>query len=91
MINKLTLQSIINKYYLGENESVKWDIKDKILTINFMSPNKEVIGELVHENFDLEDSELAVYETKKLLNLLNITTGDVLLELEKTHKVYTKF
>ena len=67
MINKLTLQSIINKYYLGENESVKWDIKDKTLTINFMSPNKEVIGELVHENFDLEDSELAVYETKKLL------------------------
>ena len=43
MINKLTLQSIINKYYLGENESVKWNIKDKILTINFMSPNKEVI------------------------------------------------
>ena len=90
MINKLTLQSIINKYYLGENESVKWDIKDKTLTINFMSSNKEVIGELVHENFDLEDSELAVYETKKLLNLLNITTGYVLLELEKTHKVYTK-
>jgi hypothetical protein len=90
MINKITLQSIINKYYLGENESVKWDINDKILTIKFMSSNKEVIGNLVHNNFDLEDSELAVYETKRLINLLNITTGDVLLELEKTHKVYTK-
>ena len=81
-------RATLSDRYLGENESVKWDIKDKTLTINFMSPNKEVIGELVHENFDLEDSELAVYETKKLLNLLNITTGDVLLELEKTHKIF---
>jgi hypothetical protein len=44
MINKLVLQSIINKYYLGENESVKWKIKDKTLSIDFISPNKEVIG-----------------------------------------------
>jgi|TARA_Y100000389_G_C17397766_1_gene483571 hypothetical protein len=90
MINKLTLQSIINKYYLGENESVKWDIEDKVLTVKFMSANKEVIGELTHTNFDLEDSELAIFDTKKLINLLNITTGDVLVELEKTHKVFTK-
>ena len=90
MINKLTLQSIINKYYLGENESVKWDIEDKTLEIKFMSLNKEVIGKLVHKNFDLEDSELAIFDTKKLLSLLNITTGDILLELEKTHKIFTK-
>ena len=90
MINKLTLQSIINKYYLGENESVKWDIEDKTLEIRFMSANKEVIGGLTHTNFDLEDSELAIFDTKKLINLLNITTGDVLVELEKTHKIFTK-
>ena len=90
MINKITLQSIINKYYLGENESVKWEIEDKTLTIKFMSANKEVIGSLTHTNFDLEDSDLAIFDTKKLQNLLNITTGDVLLELEKTHKIYTK-
>ena len=90
MINKLTLQSIINKYYLGENESVKWDIEDKTLEIRFMSANKEVIGGLTHTNFDLEDSELAIFDTKKLINLLNITTGDVLVELEKTYKIFTK-
>ena len=28
MINKLTLQSAINKYHLGEIESVKWTVKD---------------------------------------------------------------
>lgn len=90
MINKLTLQSVINKYYLGENESVKWEIEDKVLTTQFMSANKEVIGELTHTNFDLEDSELAIFDTKKLINLLSITSGDVLLELEKTHKTFTK-
>ena len=59
MINKLVLQAAINKYYLGENESVKWNIENKTLTINFMSINKEVIGKIVCQNIDIEDCELA--------------------------------
>lgn len=90
MVNKLVLQSVINKYYLGENESVKWKIKDKTLTIDFMSVNKEVIGKIVHQNFDVEDSELAIFDTKKFLNLLGITQGDLIFTLEKGKNVYTK-
>jgi hypothetical protein len=90
MVNKLVLQSVINKYYLGENESVKWKIKDKTLTIDFMSINKEVIGKIIHSNFDLEDSELAIFDTKKFLNLLGITQGDLMFTLEKGKNVYTK-
>jgi|TARA_R110000803_G_scaffold117412_2_gene185956 hypothetical protein len=90
MINKLTLQSVINKYYLGENESVKWNIKNNKLTIPFNSSNKEVIGKVVCNNFKLEDSTLAVFDTKKLQNLINITLGDILLELEKVNKTCTK-
>lgn len=90
MVNKLVLQSVINKYYLGENESVKWKIKDKTLTIDFMSVNKEVIGKIVHQNFDVEDSELAIFDTKKFLNLLGITQGDLIFNLEKGKNVYTK-
>jgi len=90
MVNKLVLQSVINKYYLGENESVKWSIKDKTLTIDFMSVNKEVIGKIIHNNIDIEDSELAIFDTKKLLNLLGITQGDLMFELEKGKSVYTK-
>jgi hypothetical protein len=90
MVNKIVLQSVINKYYLGENESVKWSIKDKTLTIDFMSVNKEVIGKIVHNNIDIEDSELAIFDTKKLLNLLGITQGDLMFELEKGRSVYTK-
>ena len=90
MINKLKLQSIINKYYLGANESVKWEIKDNSLSIEFMTPSKDVIGNLTCKNFELEDSKLAIYDTKKLQNLISICSGDLLLEFEKTREIYTK-
>jgi len=90
MINKLKLVSIINKYYLGTNESVKWDIKDNSLNIEFMTPSKDVIGNLTCSNFELEDSKLAIYDTKKLQNLISICSGDLLLEFEKTKEIYTK-
>jgi len=88
VVNKLVLQSVINKYYLGENESVKWKIKDNTLTIDFMSINKEVIGKIVYDGFDVEDSELAIFDTKKLLNLLSITSNDLMFNLEKV-KAFT--
>ena len=90
MVNKLVLQSVINKYYLGENESVKWIIKDKTLTIDFMSINKEVIGKITCQNIDIEDCELAIFDTKKFLSLLNITQGDLLMHLEKHKSIPTK-
>jgi hypothetical protein len=91
MINKILLQSILNKYHLGVNQSVKWVIKDNNLEIDFMSPTKDIIGKVLCSDFNLEDSEIAIYDTKKLSNLLSICQGDLLLELEKSHKIYTKF
>ena len=38
MINKLQLQSVISKYYLNVNESVKWETTDNNLSIDV--PNK---------------------------------------------------
>jgi len=90
MVNKLVLQSVINKYYLGENESVKWNIKDKTLTIDFMSLNKEVIGKITCQNIDIENCDLAIFDTKKFLSLLNITQGDLLINLEKHKGIPTK-
>lgn len=90
MINKLTLQSIINKYYLGLNESVKWVVNNNTLEINFMTPTKDVIGSVICNDFQVEDTSLAIYDTKKLQNLISICNGDLLLELEKTNKVFTK-
>ena len=55
-----------------------------------MSISKEVIGKITHNNIDIEDSELAIFDTKKLLNLLSITSGDLMFSLEKGKSVYTK-
>ena len=48
MINKITLQSLISKYYLGINESVKWSIKNNDLQeksqykfIEFFKPGRQ--------------------------------------------------
>ena len=91
MVNKLELQSVINKYFLnGMVESVKWTTENNALTIDFQSPNKDMIGCVKHTNFPLEDSEIAVYDTSKLNKLLGIASGEVVLELEKTQAVYTK-
>jgi hypothetical protein len=90
MISKTTLQSIISKYYLNTNESVKWVIDNNNLSIDFMSPTREVIGKVNCNNFPLEDSKLAIYDTKKLSSLISICNGDLLLELEKSNQVFTK-
>ena len=56
MINKLELQNIINKYYLnGTIEAVKWDVSDNNLNIKFTAPTREMIGEITHNNFKLEN------------------------------------
>jgi hypothetical protein len=90
MINKLVIKGIIDKYYLGEIQSVKWVVKDGNLEIPFMSPSKELIGKITHSNFNIENCELAIFDTKKLSNLISITHGDLLFNLEKTNSVYTK-
>ena len=90
MISKTTLQSIISKYYLNVNESVKWVIDNNVLVIDFMSPTREVIGKVQCNNFPLENSKLAIYDTKKLSSLIGICNGDLLLELEKSNQVNTK-
>jgi hypothetical protein len=90
MIQKTLLQSLINKYHLGIVESVKWEIKDNILSIDFMTPTRDVIGNVTCNNFELEDSNLAIYDTKKLSSLVNICQGNLILELDKLNQLYTK-
>jgi len=91
MISKSDLQAVIGKYHLnGLVESVKWTIEDNALNIDFQSPNKDMIGRVNHADFPLEDGEMAVYDTSKLNKLLGVTSGELFLELEKTHKVFTK-
>jgi len=92
MISKLELQSVIEKYHLnGLIENVKWEIsKDKQLTINFMSPTREMIGKVTTESFPLPESAIGISNTTQLDKLLAITSGDLVLDYVKEGKVITK-
>ena len=89
MINKTTLTSVISKYYLnGLNNQVKWRIKDNQLTV-YAGDNGRVC-KVIHNNFNLEDAELGVFDTHKLSKLISITNGELNITLEKIKAVYTK-
>jgi len=91
MISKLELQSVINKYYLnGLIESVKWDIKDNQLSIKYTAPTKEMLGEITHTNFNLENSTVGISNTSQLLKLINITSGEIMLNYIKNNRVFSK-
>ena len=91
MINKIELQSVINKYYLnGLIEAVKWDIKDNNLNIKFTAPTREMIGEISHNDFKLENSSFGISNTSQLLKLINITTNEVILSFIKNNKIFNK-
>ena len=90
MIAKTQLQSIIAKYFLGEIEQIKWEIEDNHLNINFITPSNMVLGSVKCNDFQMEDAELAIYNTKKLANLISICSGDLILDLERQKEIITK-
>jgi hypothetical protein len=91
MINKLKLQSIIAKYHLnGLVQSVRWLTKENKLSISFTSENKDIAGDLTCNVFPIEDSEIAIFDTVQLSKLISVTNGELLLTLEKEHKIFSK-
>tara|TARA_R100001460_G_scaffold32481_1_gene63713 strand:- start:1004 stop:1756 length:753 start_codon:yes stop_codon:yes gene_type:complete len=91
MINKSKLQSIISKYYLnGLVQSVRWETNENKLSISFTSENKDIAGDLFCENSPVENSEIAIFDTAQLNKLISVTNGELLLTLEKEHKVFSK-
>jgi hypothetical protein len=92
MISKLDLQSVIEKYHLnGLIENVKWEVsKDKQLTINFMSPSREMLGKVTYNKFPLPESAIGINNTTQLDKLLAITSGDLVLDYVKEGKVISK-
>jgi hypothetical protein len=91
-MTKLELQSIIEKYHLdGLVENVKWVInKDKTLSIDFMSPSREMIGNVIALDFPLPESSIGISNTTQLDKLLSITNGDLTLDYLKEGKIIAK-
>ena len=81
MINKNLLQSAISKYYLtGRHNLVKWRIENNILTVYAGEAGRAC--KITLNNFPLQDCQLGIFDTDKLVRLLAITNGDLLLDLQ---------
>jgi hypothetical protein len=90
-MEKQLLTSVIEKYYLGGiHEKVKWTVKDKKITILFTSATKDLAGFIEADGFDLDDCVIGVYDTNKLLKLINITNQFVQLGVETKNGTATK-
>lgn len=75
-INKLT--TLIKKYHLNTAvDSVKWEIKDKKATINFVTPDRTLVGAITMDDIDIDDCDLPIYTTAQLLKLLSVFDGDI--------------
>jgi len=90
-MEKQLLTSVIEKYYLGGiHDKVKWTIKDKKVQVLFTSQTKDLAGSIEAPEFDVEDCTLGIYDTNKLLKLVNITNQFIQLNVETKNNVSTK-
>ena len=84
-MQKQTLTSVIDKYHLnGIVESVKWNIKDKNITVDFITPMKNLVGKVISPNFDLDDTDLGIYNTSQFNKIVKIMDNKVVLGLIKS-------
>ena len=90
-MEKQLLTSVIEKYYLGGiHDKVKWTIKDKKVQVLFTSQTKDLAGSIEAPEFDIDDCTLGIYDTHKLLKLVNITNQFLQLEVETKNGTSTK-
>ena len=78
---------IIAKYQLkGNCNAVKWTVLDKNLTVNFMTEEGSMLGTL-EANVDMEDAEIGIKDTTKLINLMGALESDFSIKLHYEGKV----
>ena len=88
MISKNKLQSFISKYYIGQFNQAKWRIKNNEVKVYVGSHG--LAANVNMKNFPLEDGDIAVFDSNKLQKLVAVTSGDLLLSLEKQGQLNTK-
>ena len=87
-MNKITLDTFIQKYNLGGNvNSVKWESSGDTLSTRFISPDKSLLGELTLVKQSLPEFEVGVYDTPLLSKMLGTLADKVdftLTEVDNT-------
>jgi hypothetical protein len=86
-MNKEILTKVIDKYYLnGTVESAKWVLKNKNITVDFITPFKNLVGKITCSNIDLEDCEIGIYNTTQFYKLVKIMDKTIILKLGKSER-----
>lgn len=89
MIHKNKLLSFISKYYLnGLSNQVKWRVKEGKLLVYAGEAGRVCRVEL--DNFPLQDGEMGIFDTHKLSKLISITSGELMITVDKIKSVLTK-
>ena len=87
-MNKVLLERFISKYTLGDNvQSVVLKIKNNVLSTEFITPEKSLLGKLALNDFEFDDVELGVYNTSQLSRMLNVLGEDVKLTVTKSEDI----
>ena len=81
-MNKITLNTFIQKYNLGGNvNSVKWTSDGTKLSTKFISGDKSLLGVLELDKQNLPAFDVGVYDTAQLQKMLNVMMDSVELTL----------
>jgi len=84
-MNKITLDTFIQKYNLGGNiNSVKWESNGDTLSTRFISPDKSLLGELSLTKQSLPNFEVGVYDTPLLSKMMGTLADKVDFSLTKS-------
>ena len=81
-MKKSLFLKFIDKYHLsGIVESVKWQVKDNILDVKFVSEDMVLIGHVKLKNVEMEDTEFGIYTTSELLKMLSALDTEIKVEV----------
>ena len=84
-MNKITLDTFIQKYNLGGSiNSVKWESNGDTLSTRFISPDKSLLGELSLTKQSLPNFEVGVYDTPLLSKMMGTLADKVNFSLTKS-------
>jgi len=91
-MNKITLDTFIQKYNLGGNvNSVKWESSGDTMSTRFISPDKSLLGELTLIKQTLPEFEVGVYDTPLLSKMLGTLADKIDFTLTKVDNTPVAF
>ena len=91
-MNKITLDTFIQKYNLGGNvNSVKWISDGKTLSTKFISGDKSLLGHVELNKQTLPVFEVGVYDTAQLAKMLGTLSDSIEFEVKEVDGTPTNF